>query len=1117
MKITTISVSGFGQFNGAHLEPAPGLTVIRGVNETGKTTLLAFVRAILFGFETDRYPAFMGGRRGGWLDVEMHDGRQFRIERYGERGGAGSLKVFDQAGTNLGDGYLATLLQGVEKKVYRNIFAFGLEELTEFSRLTDDEVAARIYGAGAGTGSVSGLDVEKALASQREGLFKPGGHNPTINALLRALEELDAQLRDRNLPAEYGEAGRRLAAVETNLAYIAERHATLGAERRARQRVVDGWQAWLDLVQARTDREALGAVRAFPAPTLERLGRLETAVDDAAQALRQAEAARDRAAADLEAATLDEEALARRAELEALGEASKTQAGRRAERTRTDREIAAATARVDAAIARLGAGWTVDRVEAFDDSIAVHTEIDTRFRGLLDRAADAVTAARRELTAVDGRLAEVATQIEATAARIGELDAELGGRPPHADRERGLRDVETLIRRLDELREVAADRPDRDLAAERAALDQRTRDAQDLGAALESQRNVNELLAGTLTPTTATAPPKWMRWLVPLVVALLGLALAAALAVAGSPAASLIVAVAAIVVALAWAIRAGRPAPSPVEEIRRQLQEQLDRATATIARAGVALGLGGSPSPEHVATLLATLAEERRLLDRDADRLDRAESASREAAATERRLAGAATAVGLPPVPSSEDLEAFGRQVAADRALDARRAGVLEQQAQLRATAEGLARRRDELAAALEERSAEALQTREEWRAWLAAHDLDPDLDREAASKVVEAVTAAKAAVAGLRTLEARRDELAGEEAAFVAQVAALAPLLPEGRFDELDASGPAAALARRHASALEGERMRAELERVLAERTAAVEQARERSEAASAALAAFLAEFEAADADTLRAEVDRSARAAALDDAIGTATKALVTLSGPRDALVAFEADLAAVTDIDLVRDEVADLEEQLAALAAERDSLNQEAGALRNRRADMERDAAATELRQRRADIQGQLADAAERWTVLALAKDLLARSRAAYEEAHRPAVVQAAERYFAEWTGGRYTRIIAPLGSSIEGVERRDGERVPLAGLSRGTSEQLYLALRFGLVERFVETSGEPLPIVMDDILVNFDEDRAARAARSIEALAGTCQVIYFTCHPTTPLNAEVEKTLAPLEVR
>ena len=108
------------------------------------------------------------------------------------------------------------------------------------------------------------------------------------------------------------------------------------------------------------------------------------------------------------------------------------------------------------------------------------------------------------------------------------------------------------------------------------------------------------------------------------------------------------------------------------------------------------------------------------------------------------------------------------------------------------------------------------------------------------------------------------------------------------------------------------------------------------------------------------------------------------------------------------------------------------------------------------------------------------------------------------------------MAPLGEDIRGVVRRDGVEVGIPGLSRGTSEQLYLALRFGLVQHFVETSGEPLPIVMDDILVNFDEDRAARAARSIEELSKTCQVIYFTCHPTTPLEADVERELEPISV-
>jgi uncharacterized protein YhaN len=177
------------------------------------------------------------------------------------------------------------------------------------------------------------------------------------------------------------------------------------------------------------------------------------------------------------------------------------------------------------------------------------------------------------------------------------------------------------------------------------------------------------------------------------------------------------------------------------------------------------------------------------------------------------------------------------------------------------------------------------------------------------------------------------------------------------------------------------------------------------------------------------------------------------------------------------------------------------------------MERNVAATEERQRRSDLQGRLEAEAERWSVLALATEIVMRARAAYERAHRPAVVEAAERYVREWTDGQYRRIIAPLGGQIEGMEHRDGSQVPLAGLSRGTAEQLYLALRFGLVEHFA-AGAEPLPIVMDDILVNFDDERAARAARSIEELATRQQVMYFTCHPETPLRGASEIVLPRL---
>jgi uncharacterized protein YhaN len=77
-----------------------------------------------------------------------------------------------------------------------------------------------------------------------------------------------------------------------------------------------------------------------------------------------------------------------------------------------------------------------------------------------------------------------------------------------------------------------------------------------------------------------------------------------------------------------------------------------------------------------------------------------------------------------------------------------------------------------------------------------------------------------------------------------------------------------------------------------------------------------------------------------------------------------------------------------------------------------------------------------------------------------------------------------------------------------LSRGTREQLYLALRFGLIQQFAEQETS-LPVIVDEVLVNFDPKRARKAAEAFAELARTNQVLVFTCHPTmTELFTDVD---------
>jgi uncharacterized protein YhaN len=77
-------------------------------------------------------------------------------------------------------------------------------------------------------------------------------------------------------------------------------------------------------------------------------------------------------------------------------------------------------------------------------------------------------------------------------------------------------------------------------------------------------------------------------------------------------------------------------------------------------------------------------------------------------------------------------------------------------------------------------------------------------------------------------------------------------------------------------------------------------------------------------------------------------------------------------------------------------------------------------------------------------------------------------------------------------------KDGRLKAPEDLSRGAAEQLYLCLRLGLAEEFSRRA-EPMFLVMDDVLVNFDPVRRRATARLLLEFAERQQVLLFTCHP------------------
>jgi uncharacterized protein YhaN len=173
-------------------------------------------------------------------------------------------------------------------------------------------------------------------------------------------------------------------------------------------------------------------------------------------------------------------------------------------------------------------------------------------------------------------------------------------------------------------------------------------------------------------------------------------------------------------------------------------------------------------------------------------------------------------------------------------------------------------------------------------------------------------------------------------------------------------------------------------------------------------------------------------------------------------------------------------------------------ELGALRHQLEEWENDDVLARLRIEEESLRARVAELATRYTADRLALALLTRARRRFEEEQQPRVVQLASEHFAALTGGRYRRVFIPAGEERE-LRVGDGERDwSAAQLSRGTREQLYLAFRLAVVRDFGETRGA-LPLIVDDVLVNFDPERARGAIRLLSTLSLQHQVIAFTCHP------------------
>ncbi len=1047
MRIARLELSAFGPFTNARLEfehKPRALQLIYGPNEAGKSSTLRAVIALLYGIPArtgDAHVHAMTKLRIGGVLLDEQGARHEVIRRKGLK-----HTLLSTRDKPLPEDALAPLLGGLDEALFRQMFGLDHERLRQGAE-------ALLAGGGnlseglfdAGTGARAIRATLASLSEEADALFRPRGRTPRLNAAIEVLREHQRAQREAALSPQ---------------AFL-EQQRGLSEARRAREERVEKRRALFE------EKARLARAIALT-PLLSRLS-----------ALSQDESARAEARDPLDAWDAEHKNLAARFQATRRIEADLPRERARAERL--GREIAELRGRV------LSAG---------ELHAALDTPTRTRIRkcaeghDALAREAELLARTRAEQKAALALLAEkesalpAASADEALAQLVERLEREALG-PSALALEMELAQGEQTLRQRARALSVSPDlellaglKLPEDLALSRleqrhAELEQRARslraDAKSLlerSTALERARDLLltegapaslEELAQARTTRDRLLEQLWQEGKVPKEPTFGALS-------------------ASVRLADELADRLRKEARQVAEWARIQAEQRaLEREQAALAREEAELTAARAALSEETRALAASLgladAPLRALRPHVLKLGQLAESAAALAARKEalrvlsrrveaaaalltQALTGALSAEHTPPSTPAEGGAASPAGTLA--ALLSQAKAKLEREARDAQERERLRLRREEaslsLAATTTREAAVAAKlraAREAFARELEALGMSAALSPDEALSSLDELSELERKTRELTELEARIRQATRDLSTLTEDVNTFAQRLALDLSGELEPEGECGILLERIEQTLRKWRdLRRDQEERARERSKLSEQIAHLGDGAS------LAE--------LRAQV----RDIAPDRA--------------RARLLEIEEELEQLDQ------EIAAYDQTIGSKEASLSLLEQPSNAV----------SLAEELQSDLSTVRGLI----RRYLEVRLSQTLLKREVELYRAQHQGPVLSRANQLFPRLTLERYRGLDVEYDEHDEAVlcaVRSDGKTVRVAGLSDGTRDQLYLALRVASIERFLEQNA-PLPLILDDAFVHFDDQRAQAALEVLGELAGRTQVLLFTHH-------------------
>lgn len=1059
MKVKDLHIDGFGVWTGLSIDSLPDtMTLFYGPNEAGKTTVMQFLRSMFYGFTSERrekyLPPIYGGTPGGTIRV-TGPGGGYQIRRHAkmtDESVIGQLAVTGQDGLAQGQHRLSMLLGQIDEPIFTNVFAIGMRELQELNTLDDTAAADELYKLSSGLDRVSLVDVIRSLRDGRKSLIGKSSKGARVDAdkletLLRRREELrDEVQRLTGHSRRFSELANLRQTQQQEIQDLKQRIAGFERETRHVEAAVNVLENWKARAKLETEIREIEAETHLPDEAPGQLVQIEALIEDRRRKLD--EIKNKRRGLREKAAQLP--VSARMLELQGRIEAATEQAtwveALEQQLEKVDGQIAKAKTQLLADAERLGLSE--------EDREALVTGDSSQMPDL----------SRQTLAALAGPAKRVKEQVFLLRQFRNE-GAEHKKRVEHFDE-----DLSEVLQRSRASDLNQAIREENEVLA-------KLRRAMQLGEHVEKlKRHYRSLENESVDLSTTEILPLDSLLLMGLPFVVGGCFIIVAfshllgvtwfLSSDPSPTAGMVyLLIGVMAVALYFLSKQnGQRATSldredcdrQIETLRKQIRE------LEAERDDVESELPGSSQPIEFRVRQAELL----LADLEAAMpAYHAHAAAKQAYETARTKA----------VKAAEALKAARREWSGTL----RKLGLADSMSprSVRKLSEGYETVQGSL------RRLEELQRERDER----------DRERQGLAKRIELLYLESLEVNDQDQRRASDQERKENDFTPQAEPTAVSPRRAS-RVGPLEQLNHLQEEVARQQHWIKRRRELKEQDAQLKRQHSACARAIERGEQQRRAL---WAKCGVATAEQFYEMVDRKASLVEKKEQHATVDKQIRSMITGNLAYDEIAKQIEAATASDLERrwesltTRTSEANTRVATLQTQ---LGESAADMKHLAEDNRLTVAQLEL----GCVNRKIESIARRWQVLATASCLVEEVCGKFERERQPETLREASSFLAQLTDGKYTRIWTPLGTNQLKIDNAQGKPIPLEVLSRGTREAVFIALRLSLAAAYARR-GVMLPLILDDVLVNFDGDRALHAAETLRTFAELGhQVMMFTCH-------------------